>query len=215
MRRYETIAILDPDLSEDGRAPVFDRLTELIPAQNGFLVKLDQWGNRRLAYDIKKKSRGFYICVDLCGDGALVNEMERFFRIDDRVLKYMTVVLNKDVDLEAVKAEVAEAEAEAKAKAEADAEARAKAEATAAAKAEADAEAKAKADAAAAAKAEAATEAETEAKAKTEAEAAAVTDAQAEPEKAPEAAPDTEAEKAEASDPETVEATPPPTESKE
>ena len=211
MRRYETIAILDPDLSEDGRAPVFDRLTELIPAQNGFLVKLDQWGNRRLAYDIKKKSRGFYICVDLCGDGALVNEMERFFRIDDRVLKYMTVVLNKDVDLEAVKAEVAEAEAEAKAKAEADAEARAKAEATAAAKAEADAEAKAKAEAAAAAKAEAATEAETEAKAKTEAEAAAVTDAQAEPEKAPE----TEAEKAEASDPETVEATPPPTESKE
>ena len=123
MRRYETIAILDPDLSEEGRAPVFDRLTELIPAQNGFLVKLDQWGNRRLAYDIKKKSRGFYICVDLCGDGALVNEMERFFRIDDRVLKYMTVVLNKDVDLEAVKAEIAEAEAEAKAKAEADAEA--------------------------------------------------------------------------------------------
>ena len=196
MRRYETIAILDPDLSEDGRAPVFDRLTELIPAQNGFLVKLDQWGNRRLAYDIKKKSRGFYICVDLCGDGALVNEMERFFRIDDRVLKYMTVVLNKDVDLEAVKAEVAEAEAEAKAKAEADAEARAKAEAAAAAKAEADAEAKAKTEAAAAAKAEAAaaTEAEAEAKAKAEAEAATVTDAQAEPEEAPE----TEADKAEA-----------------
>jgi len=182
MRRYETIAILDPDLSEDGRAPVFDRLTELIPAQNGFLVKLDQWGNRRLAYDIKKKSRGFYICVDLCGDGTLVNEMERFFRIDDRVLKYMTVVLNKDVDLEAVKAEVAEAEAEAKAKAEADAEAKAKTEAAAAAKAEADAEAKAKTEAAAAAKAEA--------------DAATVTDAQAEPEKTPVEAPEAETDKA-------------------
>ena len=137
MRRYETIAILDPDLSEEGRAPVFDRLTQLIPAQNGFLVKLDEWGSRRLAYDIKKKTRGYYLCIDLCGDGALVNEMERFFRIDDRVLKYMTVVLDKDVDLEAIKAEIAEAEAEAKAKAEADAKAKAEAEAKAKAEAEA------------------------------------------------------------------------------
>ena len=191
MRRYETIAILDPDLSEEGRVPVFDRLTQLIPEQNGFLVKMDEWGNRKLAYDIKKKSRGFYICIDLCGDGALVNEMERFFRIDDRVLKYMTVVLNKDVDLEAVKAEIAEAEAEAKAKAEADAEARAKAEAEAAAKAEAAAEAEAKA------------KAEAEAKAKVEAE------------KAPEEAPVAEVDTAETSEPETVEATPPTTESKE
>ena len=54
MRRYETIAILDPDLSEEARAPVFDRLTQLIPEQNGFLVKLDEWGSSKLAYDIKK-----------------------------------------------------------------------------------------------------------------------------------------------------------------
>jgi len=134
MRRYETIAILDPDLSEERRTPVFERLTKLIPDQNGFLVKLDEWGIRRLAYDIKNKPRGYYICLDLCGNGALVNEMERFFRIDDRVLKYMTVVQDKDVDLDAVKAEIAEAEAEAKAKAEA--EAKAKAEAAAKAEAE-------------------------------------------------------------------------------
>ena len=186
MRRYETIAILDPDLSEEGRVPVFDRLTQLIPAQNGFLVKLDEWGARRLAYDIKKKSRGYYICIDLCGDGAVVNEMERFFRIDDRVLKYMTVVLDKDVDLEAIKAEIEEAEAEAKAKAEADAQAKAKAEA----------------------------EAEAEAKAKAEAEAAAAA-ATAEAEKKAEETPAAEAEAPETSDPETVEETTDPTASKE
>ena len=185
MRRYETIAILDPDLSEEGRAPVFDRLTDLIPAQNGFLVKLDQWGSRKLAYDIKKKSRGYYVCIDLCGDGALVNEMERFFRIDDRVLKFMTVVLDKDVDLEAVKAEIAEAEA--KAKAEADAQARAEAEA----KAKAEAEAKA------------AAAAEAEAKAKSEAEETALEE------------PVAEGDTPEASDSETVEETTTPTESKE
>lgn len=191
MRRYETIAILDPDLSEDGRAPVFDRLTDLIPAQNGFLVKLDQWGSRKLAYDIKKKSRGYYVCIDLCGDGALINEMERFFRIDDRVLKFMTVVLDKDVDLEAVKAEIAEAEAEAKAKAEADAQARAEAEA--------------KAEAEAAAAATAAAEAEAEAKAKAEAEAEETTVEE----------PVAEGDTPEASVSETVEETTTPTESKE
>jgi len=191
MRRYETIAILDPDLSEDGRAPVFDRLTNLIPAQNGFLVKLDQWGSRKLAYDIKKKSRGYYVCIDLCGDGALVNEMERFFRIDDRVLKFMTVVLDKDVDLEAIKAEIAEAEAEAKAKAEADAQARA----------EAEAKAKAKAEAEAAAAAASAAAAEAEAKAKVEETAVEE--------------PVAEGDTPEASDSETVEETTTPTESKE
>jgi len=187
MRRYETIAILDPDLSEEGRAPVFDRLTNLIPAQNGFLVKMDEWGARRLAYDIKKKSRGYYVCLDLCGDGALVNEMERFFRIDDRVLKFMTVVLDKDVDLEAVKAEIAEAEAEAKAKAEADAQTRA------------EAEAKAKAEAEAAAAAAAAAAAEAEAKA----------------EEAPEEEPAAEGDTPKVSDPEPVEETTTPNESKE
>lgn len=151
MRRYETIAILDADLSDEGRAPVIERLTQLIPSHDGFLVKIDEWGTRKLAYDIKKKSRGYYVCLDLCGEGGMVDEIERFFRIDDRVLKYMTVVLDKDVDIEAVKAEMAEAEAEARAKAEAEAEAeaRAKAEAEAEAATEPEAE-KAPAQAAAA-----------------------------------------------------------------
>ena len=201
MRRYETIAILDPDLSEEARAPVFDRLTQLIPEQNGFLVKLDEWGSRKLAYDIKKKSRGYYACIDLCGDGALVNEMERFFRIDDRVLKYMTVVLDKDVDLEAVKAEIAELEAEAKAKADA----QAKAEADAQAKAEADAQAKAEADAQA--------KAEADAKAKAEAEAAAAAQVEATAEEATDEGPVAAADAPETSDPETVAETTTPTES--
>lgn len=56
MRRYETIVILDPDISEDGRAPVFDRISGTISQGNGFLVLRDDWGNRKLAYEIKKKT---------------------------------------------------------------------------------------------------------------------------------------------------------------
>ena len=118
MRRYETIVIIDPDLSDEERKPVLERINDLIPQQGGFAVMIDDWGNRKLAYDIKKKSRGHYVRIDYCGTGSLVDEMERFFRIDDRVLKYMTVLVEKDVDIERVKKEMAEAEAEAEAEAQ-------------------------------------------------------------------------------------------------
>jgi small subunit ribosomal protein S6 len=112
MRRYETIFIIDPDLSEEGRAPLIDRLKDLFLQHNGLVVVVDEWGDRKLAYEIKKKTRGYYVRLDYCGIGTLVNEIERFFRIDDRILKYMTVLLEKDVDVESVKEEIARMEAE-------------------------------------------------------------------------------------------------------
>ena len=112
MRRYETIFIVDPDLSDEERSPLFERLKPLFPQLDGFLVMVDEWGTKNLAYEIKKKKRGYYVRLDYCGAGPLVNEIERFFRIDDRVLKYMTVLLEEDVDLESLQAELAQAETE-------------------------------------------------------------------------------------------------------
>jgi small subunit ribosomal protein S6 len=112
MRRYETIFIVDPDLSDEERSPLFERLKPLFPQLDGFLVMVDEWGSKNLAYEIKKKKRGYYVRLDYCGAGPLVNEIERFFRIDDRVLKYMTVLLEEDVDLESLQAELAQAETE-------------------------------------------------------------------------------------------------------
>ena len=110
MRRYETIFIADNDLSEEDRSPIFEKLKDLIQQHSGLLVMVDQWGGKKLAYEIKKKARGYYVRLDYCGLGILVNEIERFFRIDDRILKYMTVVLDKDVDIETVKEEIAQIE---------------------------------------------------------------------------------------------------------
>ena len=110
MRRYETIFIADNDLSEEDRSPIFEKLKDLIQQHGGLLVMVDQWGGKKLAYEIKKKARGYYVRLDYCGSGILVNEIERFFRIDDRILKYMTVVLDKDVDIETVKEEIARIE---------------------------------------------------------------------------------------------------------
>jgi small subunit ribosomal protein S6 len=109
MRRYETFVIIDPDLSQDQRDQVIHRVEELIGQMDGFLVFTDDWGERKLAYDIKKRSRGYYVRFDYTGLPPLVNEIERFFRIDDRALKYMTVLLDKAADLEKIKAEQAEA----------------------------------------------------------------------------------------------------------
>jgi small subunit ribosomal protein S6 len=107
MRRYETIVIADPDLSDDDRTSLFDRIKEIIPQQGGVLIQEDPWGAKKLAYEIKKKPRGFYVRFDYCGEGALVDEIERFFRIDDRVMKYLTVQLAAEADVEQIQAAMA------------------------------------------------------------------------------------------------------------
>ena len=112
MRRYETFVIIDPDITTEQREPVLERVRELVTQQDGFLVFEDVWGERKLAYEIKKKARGYYVRFDYCGLTELVNEIERFFRIDDRALKYMTVLLDKNVDLEKVKEEKAAVESQ-------------------------------------------------------------------------------------------------------
>ena len=111
MRRYETIVILDPDLPEDQRDSVLERVGDLVSQLEGLLVAFDNWGTRKLAYEIKKKTRGYYVRADYCGQGHLVDEIERFFRIDDRVLKYMTIMTAETVDVEQVREEIARAEA--------------------------------------------------------------------------------------------------------
>ena len=116
MRRYETFVIVDPDLSQDQRDQVIQRVEELITQMDGFLVFTDDWGERKLAYDIKKRARGYYVRFDYCGLSPLVNEIERFFRIDDRALKYMTILLDKVADLEKIKEEQAEAASKAELK---------------------------------------------------------------------------------------------------
>ena len=110
MRRYESIIIIDPDVSGEEQIPITERINGLIDQQNGLLVVKDEWGLKKLAYDIKKKNRGHYIRFDYCGTGALVNELERFCRIDDRILKYMTVLIDDEVDIEQVKKEMIEAQ---------------------------------------------------------------------------------------------------------
>ena len=113
MRRYETVFIANSELTDEDRQSLIEKMQGLLPEDQAMLVKLDEWGNKRLAYEVKKQTRGYYVLMDYCGDGVLVKELERNMRLDDRILKYMTVLRDPTVDMEAIKAEIEAAKAQA------------------------------------------------------------------------------------------------------
>ncbi len=121
MRRYETILILDPELSAEQRTPVVERIRETLLREGGTLVRIEEWGTRRLAYAIRKKERGWYARFDYCSGRAAVNEIERFCRIDERVLRFLTVLLDPRPDVERILEEASRAETQAAAAAQASA----------------------------------------------------------------------------------------------
>lgn len=104
MRHYETVFIADPDLSPDVQQNLFEKTRNLISGNAGELIDFDEWGNKRLAYEIRKKQRGHYIRLDYCGSGATVSSLENALRIDERVLKFMTVLVDPEADPEQLKA---------------------------------------------------------------------------------------------------------------
>ena len=109
MRGYETILIAHVDLSEDELTTLIDRYCAVVTGQKGILIRVERWGKRRLAYLIKKQARGFYILIDYAGESAVVDELERNLKIDDKILKFMTVLKDKAVDAETLQKELEEA----------------------------------------------------------------------------------------------------------
>jgi small subunit ribosomal protein S6 len=107
LRRYETVFIIHPDLNDEEVTALTDRYCEIIAAYKGVLVKVDRWGKRKLAYLIRKQSKGTYVLLDFAGSSAVVSEMERNFKIDDHVLKYMTILKNENVSVADLEKEAA------------------------------------------------------------------------------------------------------------
>ncbi|MCK5543424.1 MAG: 30S ribosomal protein S6 [Desulfobacterales bacterium] len=100
MRKYETIFISNSDLQEKKQKELFEKAQNVITQQGGVVINFDEWGNKKLAYEIKKKSHGFYVCMAYGGDGKVVDELERIFRLDDNIMKFMTILKKEIVDLD-------------------------------------------------------------------------------------------------------------------
>ena len=107
MKKYETIFILDPDLEEAQAQATIEKVKGIITQNNGEILKSEDWGKRKLAYDVKKKPRGHYILTTFSGSPALLSELHRNFRVMDAVIKFQSVRLDERLEA-AVKSSVPE-----------------------------------------------------------------------------------------------------------
>ena len=108
MRRYETIFIITPDSPDDELKAIFEKFQSVVVNKKGQILSYEEQGKKRLAYDIKKHGKGYYVLMDYLGPADIVAEVERNLRLDERILAYITVKLADEVDPETLKAEAVE-----------------------------------------------------------------------------------------------------------
>ncbi|MBS3920876.1 MAG: 30S ribosomal protein S6 [Deltaproteobacteria bacterium] len=94
-RKYETIFILDPDLEEGVAQSAIEKIKGIITQGSGEILKVEDWGKRKLAYEVKKKSKGQYLLIHFSGSPALLSELERNFRVMDAVIKFQSIRLDE------------------------------------------------------------------------------------------------------------------------
>lgn len=107
MREYETVFITQPNLPDNQQKQLVDRLKTLVERHSGRVFYARSMGKRSLAYPIKKQGKGHYTCLDYAAQGAAVGEIERNMRLDENVLRFLTVVKAEEVDVDARAAEIA------------------------------------------------------------------------------------------------------------
>lgn len=106
MRHYETTCVLRPNLGEAGFTEVIECCTGTVTGTfGGTVIALERIGLRKLAYMIKKESQGYYFYLNYAAPAEAVAEVERVFRIDDGVLRYLTVKLADSIDEAGMEAE--------------------------------------------------------------------------------------------------------------
>ncbi len=108
-RLYETTIVLDPQLKSAEIEDAVKKVTNFISNHGGEIVKVDEWGKRRLAYEINKKQYGYYVHIRFNAPGQLIKLLEREYRLSESILRYLTV----KVDKLALKAERVQREREA------------------------------------------------------------------------------------------------------
>lgn len=108
MRHYEILFIVTPDSSEEDLKAVATKIKGVVTGMNGIVTSYDEQGRKKLAYSVKKQNKGYYVLMDYVGSADIVSELERNMRLDDRVLKYLTVKLADQVDLESIEPEKSE-----------------------------------------------------------------------------------------------------------
>lgn len=93
VNKYETIFIIDPDLDEENTKALVEKFKNLLET-SAELENIDEWGKRKLAYEINDKFEGYYVFADFSAESTFPRELERIYKITDGIIKYL--IIKKD-----------------------------------------------------------------------------------------------------------------------
>jgi len=94
---YESICIINPNLSDEETAGVIKKMQDVVAKQGGEMLKYEDWGKKKLAYEIKKHKRGHYAFFQFKAAPTAVSELERTYKLTDSIIKFLTVKLEKEL----------------------------------------------------------------------------------------------------------------------
>lgn len=95
MNNYETVFILNPVLSEDQAKDTVDKFVKVLTKANAEIINTENWGLKKLAYPINKKSTGFYNLIEFTADPQVITTLETEYRRDESVMRFLTTALDK------------------------------------------------------------------------------------------------------------------------
>ena len=95
MRTYQTVIVIDSFLKSEEIDAIIEKVLRIINNNGGKVVTVDRWEKKRLAYEIKRRQYGYYVEIIFEAPGNLVNILEREYRLDEKILRYLTIVLDK------------------------------------------------------------------------------------------------------------------------
>ncbi|MDH4162457.1 MAG: 30S ribosomal protein S6 [Nitrospirota bacterium] len=101
MQIYESIFIINPNLSDEETNNVIKKMQDVVAKQGGEMTKFEDWGKKKLAYEVKKQKRGHYVFFQFKGTPAAIAELERTFKLTDAVIKFLSVKLEKELRVKA------------------------------------------------------------------------------------------------------------------
>ena len=95
VKQYETVFIATPVLSEEQMKETVKKYVDLLTSKGAEIVYENNWGMRKLAYPIRKKTTGFYYLIEFKAEGSVINDLEVAYKRDERLLRFLTVSLDK------------------------------------------------------------------------------------------------------------------------
>ncbi|MFA3782563.1 30S ribosomal protein S6 [Melioribacteraceae bacterium 4301-Me] len=94
-RHYESVIIINAALEDEQIEQTISRIQELITTNGGEIIDVDKWGRKRLAYPIKKSKTGYYLIIRHLTIPSSITTIERNFRLDENIVRYLTITLDK------------------------------------------------------------------------------------------------------------------------